>query len=104
MAAEQKCFPRLFNIQKLYFKVSRYLWSRSSSFIDKVKKEEEFSENADRVINLIHRDDAVSAILSRLAPSTNIGRIYNVSDGNHATRGQIANWLAENLNVKNPLL
>ena len=32
----------------------------------------------------------------------NLGRIYNVSDGNYAPRGQIVTWLAEKLGVDNP--
>ena len=104
LAAEQKCFPPVSSISRSFIlRLAGIYGPGRHLFIDKVKKEEEFSGNADRIINLIHRDDAVSAIISCLvSPSTNIGRIYNVSDGNHATRGQIANWLAENLNVKKP--
>jgi nucleoside-diphosphate-sugar epimerase len=33
-----------------------------------------------------------------VSEDSNIGRIYNVTDGNHATRGQIVSWISENLN------
>ncbi|MBT7925186.1 MAG: hypothetical protein HN627_13110, partial [Opitutae bacterium] len=59
--------------------------------------------DGDRILNLIHRDDAVSAILAVLhAGEQNIGRIYNVSDGNHSSRAEIASWLAEKLGVDAP--
>ena len=71
--------------------------------LNKVKSSEQFDGNADRVLNLIHRDDAVNAVLSCLeADDSNIGRIYNVSDGSHASRGQIANWLAHQSNSSEP--
>ncbi|MDE0575516.1 MAG: hypothetical protein OSB39_01075, partial [Opitutales bacterium] len=61
------------------------------------------SGDGDRILNLIHRDDAVSAIFSVLqAGEHNIGRIYNVSDGNHSSRAEIVEWLAEKLGVDAP--
>jgi len=59
--------------------------------------------NGDRILNLIHRDDACSAIRACFdAPETNMGRIYNVSDGSHATRLEITEWLANRLGVDPP--
>jgi nucleoside-diphosphate-sugar epimerase len=71
--------------------------------MNKVKQGEDIDGNEDRILNLIHRDDAANAIISCLqADESNLGRIYNVSDGTHATRGQIVAWLAESLKLSTP--
>ncbi|MBT5915727.1 MAG: NAD-dependent epimerase/dehydratase family protein, partial [Opitutae bacterium] len=89
LAAEQKCFPPVLSVQRSFILRLAGLYGPGRHLlIDKVKAGQEFQGNADRVLNLIHRDDAVKAILNCLeADQTNIGRIYNVSDGNHSTRG-----------------
>ena len=98
LAAEQKCFPPVSTVKRSFILRLAGLYGPDRHLlIDKVKNGQEFQGNADRILNLIHRDDAVKAILNCLeADQTNIGRIYNVSDGNHSTRGQIVTWLAEN--------
>ena len=71
--------------------------------LDNVRTNETLSGNGDRILNLIHRDDATSAILAVLdAGETNVGRIYNVSDGNHSSRAEIVEWLAGKLGVEVP--
>lgn len=104
LAAEQKCFPPVLSIKRSFILRLAGLYGPGRHLlIDKVKNGQEFQGNADRILNLIHRDDAVKAILNCLeADQTNIGRIYNVSDGSHSTRGQIVTWLAEKLNVTVP--
>jgi len=104
LAAEQKCFPPVLSIKRSFILRLAGLYGPGRHLlIDKVKNGQEFQGNADRILNLIHRDDAVKAVLNCLeADQTNIGRIYNVSDGSHSTRGQIVTWLAEKLNVTVP--
>ena len=71
--------------------------------MDSVRNGEELSGNGDRVLNLIHRDDAVSAIFAVLgSPESNVGRIYNVTDGHHASRAEIVDWLSTKLGVEKP--
>ena len=71
--------------------------------LDSVRKGEELSGNGDRVLNLIHRDDAVSAVFAVLgSPESNVGRIYNVTDGHHASRAEIVDWLSTKLGVETP--
>jgi nucleoside-diphosphate-sugar epimerase len=46
-----------------------------------------------RVLNMIHRDDAVGAILAALERGEP-GRIYNVTDDAPVTQGELLSWLA----------
>jgi nucleoside-diphosphate-sugar epimerase len=72
-------------------------------FLENVRNGKTQSGDGDRILNLIHRDDVVSALFAVLqAGDQNIGRIYNVSDGNHSSRAEIAVWLAEKLGVDAP--
>ena len=105
LAAEQKCFPPVSSIGRSFILRLAGLYGPGRHLlIDKIISGEELSGNSDRILNLIHRDDAVDAILSCLnSDDSNIGRIYNVTDGNHATRGQIATWIADNLKSKEPV-
>lgn len=104
LAAEQKCFPPVSSVNRSFILRLAGLYGPDRHLlIDKVKNNQEFQGNADRILNLIHRDDAVKAILNCLeADESNIGRIYNVSDGSHSTRGQIVSWLADKLQVAAP--
>ena len=71
--------------------------------IDKVRRGERMSGNSSRFLNLIHQSDAVGAIMAVLGSATqSVSRIYNVSDGEHATRGEIVDWLSKKLNLPNP--
>ena len=104
LAAEQKCFPPVSSVNRSFILRLAGLYGPDRHLlIDKVKNNQEFQGNADRILNLIHRDDAIKAILNCLeADESNIGRIYNVSDGSHSTRGQIVSWLADKLQVAAP--
>ena len=54
-------------------------------------------------LNLIHRDDACSAIWAVLESLTEIvGRIFNVSDGHPVLRQELVNWLAGEMEVEPP--
>jgi nucleoside-diphosphate-sugar epimerase len=69
--------------------------------VDKIRREEPMSGSPDRFLNLIHRQDAVSALLAIM--QTNIGTgIFNACDGQHATRGEIARWVAQKVGVGIP--
>lgn len=51
-------------------------------------------------LNLIHRDDIVAAVLACWrAPYTVQGQVFNLADEGRATRGEIARWLAERIEV-----
>jgi nucleoside-diphosphate-sugar epimerase len=72
--------------------------------VDKIERGEPMTGSPDRILNLLHRADAVSSILSFLrGPSGFKGGIFNASDGQHATRGEIARWVAHKLKVPEPV-
>ncbi len=72
--------------------------------VDKIERGEPMTGSPDRILNLLHRDDAVSSILALLQGSSGVtGGIFNASDGQHATRGEIARWVAQRLNVQEPV-
>ena len=104
LAAEQKCFPPVSSISRSFIlRLSGLYGPGRHLLMNKVKQGEDIDGNEDRILNLIHRDDAANAVISCLqADESNLGRIYNVSDGTHATRGQIVAWLAELLNLSTP--
>lgn len=71
--------------------------------LQKVKEGKIINGSSQRILNLLHRDDAVSSIISCLESSKHqSGTILNVSDGYHASRGEIVDWIAERINVTNP--
>ena len=64
----------------------------------------ELPGDADAFLNLIHRDDACSAIWAVLnSPPERLGRIYNVSDGYPIPRKELAAWLASKIGVEEPV-
>ncbi len=68
--------------------------------IDKVKRGETMSGSGSRILNLIHREDAVRAIIQVLKQTNpEVGKIYNVSDNEWAKRREIVNWIAESLGL-----
>ena len=72
--------------------------------IDKIERGEPMTGSPNRILNLLHRDDAVSSILALLQrASVFTGGIFNASDGQHATRGEIARWVAQRLKVPEPV-
>ncbi len=55
-------------------------------------------------LNLIHRDDVVSAMLACLKSGPEqFGGTFNVSDGHPATKAEVVTWLAERLGRAPPL-
>ena len=104
LAAEQFGFPGVDSIGRSFvLRLAGLYGPGRHLLLDNLRVSEPLSGNGDRILNLIHRDDAVSAILAALgADEANVGRIYNVSDGNHALRSEIVEWLAERLGVEAP--
>ena len=59
--------------------------------------------SGDYLLNLIHRDDIVTAICTALAnASPEYSGIYNVTDAHPATKAELVQWLAETLGVALP--
>jgi nucleoside-diphosphate-sugar epimerase len=53
-------------------------------------------EDGNRWVNMIHREDVVSAICAALE-SARAGEVFNVSDGHPVGEAELVNWLAEQL-------
>jgi nucleoside-diphosphate-sugar epimerase len=71
--------------------------------VDKIRRGDPMSGCPQRILNLIHRDDAASALLAILEAEDSVdGGIFNACDGQHATRGEIANWVAGRVGVQAP--
>jgi len=104
LAAEQLGFPGGGGIGRSFILRLAGLYGPGRHlFLESVRNGVTQSGDGDRILNLIHRDDATSAILAVLqAGDNNIGRIYNLSDGNPSSRAEIAEWLAEKLGVDAP--
>ena len=104
LAAEQFGFPGGDSVGRSFvLRLGGLYGPERHLLLDSVRNGEELSGNGDRVLNLIHRDDAVSAIFAVLGSSeSNIGRIYNVTDGHHASRAEIVDWLSTKLGVEKP--
>ena len=70
--------------------------------LDQVKAGEVAGQEVDH-LNVIHRDDVVSAIGSCLLAPTSIGNeIFNVADDGRATRAEIVAWLVRELALSPP--
>lgn len=55
-------------------------------------------------MNLVHRDDIVSAMLACFsAPRAVSSQVFNLSDGAPATRAELVGWLAEQLRLPAPI-
>lgn len=54
-------------------------------------------------LNLVHRDDIVSAIMACFAtPSQLSSQVFNVADDSAATKREVTDWLAQTLGVSPP--
>jgi nucleoside-diphosphate-sugar epimerase len=72
------------------------------SLLEQVRKGE-VSGTGDHHLNLIHRDDIVSAVAACItAPTSVASEVFNVADDGRATKGEIVRWLAEQLEVAMP--
>lgn len=61
-----------------------------------------FAGEGDFILNYIHRDDIVAAILAAFA-SPNDGGVYNVVDGAYPTKREVVEWLAEQIGAEKPV-
>ena len=104
LAAEGISFPPPDSIKRSFvLRLAGIYGPDRHLLVNKVQEGIELDGNADRILNLIHRDDAVTAILAcLLADETNLGRLYNLSDGSPSSRGEIVDWLGEKLQVDVP--
>ena len=102
--AEKMSFPiNDFSTRSYILRLSGIYGPDRHVLINKIKKGEIYDGNRDRILNLIHRDDAVDAILKCLqSGEQNKGGVYNVSDGRASTRGEITDWLSVKLGLAKP--
>ena len=72
--------------------------------LDQLRRgEARLAGKGDHRLNLAHRDDIVAAIWAALTADAAVaGEIFNVADGNPATRAEIAGWLAACLQQATP--
>ena len=75
-------------------------------YIDRLRRgETAFSGSPDTYLNLIHRDDAASAIAMLIQRAGTVpSGTYNLTDGHAATRGEVVSWLAHALSASRPSL
>ena len=63
----------------------------------------DFPGSGDHHLNLIHRDDAVSAVIAALANMSEVGhRRFNVVDNGRARKKEMVGWLAQQLSLPPP--
>jgi nucleoside-diphosphate-sugar epimerase len=74
-------------------------------FVDALRAgQNDFPGSGETWLNLIHRDDIVRAVFASFAaPAQIANRIYNVTDGHPAPRGEIIGWLAKELGASEPV-
>jgi nucleoside-diphosphate-sugar epimerase len=65
--------------------------------------EDVLAGSGENYLNLVHRDDAVSAIFAAFGDrESSRNRVFNVVDDGRARKAEIATWLAESIGVKQP--
>ena len=74
---------------------------RGHLFLQYLKNEARIADKGDRIINMIHRDDVVLAILSALK-NGRPGEIYNVVDDEPVAQIHFLRWLSESLGKNMP--
>lgn len=62
----------------------------------------ELPGRGDLLLNLLHLEDATSAIFASLQSNLPSFHLYNVTDGNPSTKTDIVHWLAQQLNIPTP--
>ena len=103
--AEQVCLqvPQAYARRRTVVRFSGLYGPGRHLLVDKIRRGEPMTGSPDRVLNLTHRDDAASAVLAILqSPSSFEGGIFNASDGQHASRGEIVDWVASRVGVPKP--
>ena len=105
LAAEGIAFPGPATIDRSFvLRLAGIYGPGRHLFLDRLRSgEREWSGDGDAFLNLIHRDDACSAIWATLeSPDDLPGRIFNVSDGQSASRMEVVSWLAEQTGTQIP--
>ena len=62
----------------------------------------ELPGQGDLLLNLLHMEDATSAIFASLQSNQPGFHLFNVTDGNPSTKTEIVNWLAQQLHIPAP--
>lgn len=62
----------------------------------------ELPGRGDLLLNLLHLEDATSAIFASLQANLPACHLFNVTDGNPATKADIVHWLAQQLDIPTP--
>jgi nucleoside-diphosphate-sugar epimerase len=74
---------------------------RGHLFQQYLRGEAQLTGDGSRVINMIHRDDVVAAIIAALERGVP-GRIYNVADDEPVTQREFFGWLSDKLAMPLP--
>ncbi|HEU5122874.1 MAG TPA: SDR family oxidoreductase [Verrucomicrobiae bacterium] len=90
-AASEKNFPAIILRLAGIYGPGRGYWLRQF-----LNGEARMESEGDRILNMIHRDDVVGAILAALE-NANAGSIVNVTDNEPATQRTVFEWLANTL-------
>lgn len=90
-AASERNFPAIILRLAGIYGPGRGYWLRQF-----LNGEARLDGTGDRILNMIHRDDVVGAILAALK-NANAGSIVNVADNEPATQRTVFEWLAKTL-------
>jgi nucleoside-diphosphate-sugar epimerase len=75
---------------------------RGHAFKQFLRGEAHLDGKGDRILNMIHRDDVVGAIIAALKYS-DTGEIYNAADDEPVSQLEFFEWLAKSLNKPLPI-
>ena len=80
------------------------IYGPERSFLLEQIRRGEVAGNGDHHLNLIHRDDAVAAVLACFAaPSTVGSQVFNVADNGAAPKREVVSWVAQAVGLPNPV-
>lgn len=105
LEAERSCLAhsRDFAMRSVVIRFSGLYGPGRHLLVDKIRRGEPMSGNPDRALNLLHRDDAVSALIEVMQADPLIeGGVFNACDGQHASRGEIVRWIADRFGAEVP--
>ena len=99
--AEQLIQTKLHAARRVILRLAGIYGPGRTYFIDQVREGQAIRGRAQNYLNLIHRDDAASAIL-KCSQTRQPHGLYNLSDNHPATREDIAAWVAEKYDLPCP--
>lgn len=70
--------------------------------VDQVKQQTEIPGTGDFHLNLVQRDDIVSAVFGCIGAASN-GGVYNICDNEPHLKKEVADWIAAELNLPPPV-